>query len=120
MRFLVDADLPRATAALLDSYGHEAVDVRDIGLRSAKDSEIATYARQQGLCLLTGDVDFSDIRTYPPQQYPGLVVLKIPRNATARYILSLLEGFLQQDHIIAMVHGKLAVVEPGRVRLRHR
>ena len=118
MQFLVDADLPRATADLLIAYGHEVVDVRDVGLRSAKDNEIASYARQQNLCLLTGDFDFSDIRIYPPQQYPGLVVLKIPRNATSRYILQLLEGFLQQGHLIADLSGKLAIVEPGRVRLR--
>jgi predicted nuclease of predicted toxin-antitoxin system len=31
MRFLIDADLPRRTAGLLKTYGHEAVDVRDVG-----------------------------------------------------------------------------------------
>ena len=45
MRFLIDADLPRSTAALLKRYDHEATDVRDIGLREAKDREIAAYAR---------------------------------------------------------------------------
>jgi predicted nuclease of predicted toxin-antitoxin system len=60
MRFLIDADLPRSTAALLEQYHHEATDVRDIGLREAKDREIAAYARGQGLSLITGDFDFSE------------------------------------------------------------
>ncbi len=38
MRFLIDEDMPRSTGNLLRQYGHEAVDMRDIGLRSAKDA----------------------------------------------------------------------------------
>ena len=62
MQFLVDEDLPRSTSDLLRSYKHEAVDVRDIGLRGAKDSQIASYAQSRDLCLVTGDFDFSAIR----------------------------------------------------------
>ena len=90
MRFLVDEDLPRSTGDLLRWYGHEAVDVRDIGLRGAKDPQIASYAQRGELCLVTGDFDFSDIRNYPPGEYAGLVVLKLPRMATASFILNLL------------------------------
>jgi len=118
MRFLVDEDLPRSTDDLLRRYGHEAVDVRDIGLRGAKDSHIASYAQSEGLCLITGDFDFSDIRNYPPGEYAGLVVLKLPRTATASFILNLVEGFLQREVVVAQIPGKLAIVEPGRVRIR--
>ena len=82
MRFLIDADLPRATGESLRRAGHDAFDVRDIGLGDAKDSKIAAYARAHQLCLLTGDFDFADIRNYPPHLYAGIVVLTIPRNAT--------------------------------------
>ena len=53
MRFLIDEDLPRSTGDLLRQYGHEAIDVRDIGLRGSKDPEIAAYAQKNGLSLLT-------------------------------------------------------------------
>ena len=118
MHFLVDADLPRSTAEVLQRHGHEATDVRDIGLRSADDTTIAQYAQQQHLCLLTRDFDFSDIRTYPPADYAGMVVLVIPPTVTTRYITQLLEMFLQQREIIVQLPGKLAIVEAGRVRLR--
>ncbi len=118
MRFLVDEDLPRSTDDLLRRYGHEAVDVRDIGLRGAKDPRIAAYAQSEGLCLVTGDFDFSDIRNYPPEKYAGLVVLKLPRTATASFILNLLESFLRQEELVSQMPGKLAIVEPGRVRVR--
>ena len=118
MRFLIDEDLPRSTDDLLRRYGHEAIDVRDISLRGAKDSEIASFAQNRGLCLVTGDFDFSNIRNYPPAQYAGLIILGIPRDATARFILNLLEGFLKQDELVSELRGKLAIVEAGRIRIR--
>lgn len=118
MQFLIDEDLPRSTCNLLQRYGHKGVDVRDIGLRGAKDSQIASYAQNNSLCLLTGDFDFSDIRNYPPNQYSGIIVLNIPRDVTAIFILDLLENFLKQDKLIEELSGKLAIVEPGRIRIR--
>lgn len=118
MRFLIDEDLPRATGDLLRQYGYEAVDVRDAGLRGSKDPQIAAYARRERLCIVTGDFDFSDIRNYPPGEYAGLIVLKLPRTATASFILHLLESFLQQEDLVAQMSGKLAIVESGQVRIR--
>lgn len=36
MRFLIDEDMPRSLSDLLRRYGHEPIDVRDIGLKGAK------------------------------------------------------------------------------------
>ncbi len=118
MRFLIDEDLPRSVNDLLQRYGHEAFDVRDIGLRGSKDHQIAALAQSKGLCLVTGDFDFSDIRNYPPGNYAGIVVLQLPRTATAPYIINLLESFLQKVELVVKMHGKLAIVEAGRIRIR--
>ena len=37
MQFLIDEDMPRSTGDLLRRYGYKSVDVRDVGLRGAKD-----------------------------------------------------------------------------------
>ncbi len=118
MRFLVDADLPRRTAKLIQSYGHEAIDVRDIGMGTAHDAVIAAHAQNQSACLITGDGDFADIRNYPPQDYGGLVVLELPRDATATFILKLIESLLQPPNVLVRLPGRLAILEPGRIRLR--
>lgn len=118
MRFVIDADLPRSTADLLRRHGHDAIDVRDAGLGAAGDSELAAFARAQKACLITGDFGFADVRNYPPEVYPGIVVLELPRGATASFILSLIEAFLQQPDLLSRLQGRLAVVQPGRVRLR--
>ncbi len=118
MRFLVDEDLPRSTDSLLRQHGHEAIDVRDIGLRGASDADIATYAQKHGLCLLSGDKDFADIRNYPPKEYSGVVVLHLPAKATSSTILFLLKSLLVQTEIVNQLNGKLAIIEPGRIRIR--
>ena len=118
MRFLIDEDLPHSVVDLFHRYGHSASHVRDIGLRGAKDDQIARYAHRNDLCLVTGDFDFSDIRNYPPEKYAGIVVLEIPRDATVIFILSLLKGFLEQDKLVMGLPGKLAIVEAGQIRIR--
>src|SRR5437016_5368628 len=118
MRFLIDADLPRDTATLLASYGHVAIDVRDIGMRSAEDPEIASYARQNGLCILTGDWGFSDIRMFPPADYAGIVVIGLPAHATGPQLLDVLRVLLERPDLIALLPARLAIVEKSRVRLR--
>jgi predicted nuclease of predicted toxin-antitoxin system len=52
MHFLIDADLPRSVGNLIRSYGHNATDIRDIGMRRALDATIAQHAQREGLCLL--------------------------------------------------------------------
>ena len=61
---------------------------------------------------------FADIRNYPPSEYFGIVVLRLPANATTPVILNLLEKFLKQTEIISEVKEKLAVVELEKIRLR--
>jgi predicted nuclease of predicted toxin-antitoxin system len=118
MQFLVDASMPRSIAPLLRSQGHGATDVRDIGLGGAADQDIAAYAQAKQLAVLSRDFDFADIRNYPPDQYAGIVVIELPSSATAPTILNLVDSFLQQTQTLNDLPGRLAIVEPGRTRLR--
>ena len=118
MPFLIDADMPRSMAEVIKRHAHQALDVRDIGPSLALDVEIAAYARAEQLCIVTGDFGFADIRTYPPGEYAGIVVLSLPRNASGAYINSLVAGLLAQPDLLALLPGRLAIVEAGRVRLR--
>jgi predicted nuclease of predicted toxin-antitoxin system len=118
VHFLIDADLPRSLKPLIERYGHNATDVRDIGLGSAKDSPVAECARSHHLCLMTGDFGFADIRNYVPSTYAGIVVFELPRNATASFIAKLVESLLQQTEVVQKIPGRLAIVAAGRVRLR--
>ena len=118
MRFLIDAELPRSAKALLEKHGHEVMDTRDVGLRKAKDPVIARYAQDHRACLLTGDFGFADVRNYPPEDYAGIAVLELPRDASAACILRLVEDFVQQTELLERLPGRLAIISAGRIRLR--
>jgi predicted nuclease of predicted toxin-antitoxin system len=118
MRFLVDANMPRSTLALLQSLGHVAEHVRDLGLWAAPDTLIAARARSTGAVLLTRDLDFSDIRHYAPAHYQGLIVMRLPDDAVAQDILNSLERFLKQTELVAQLPGHLVILEEDRVRFR--
>jgi predicted nuclease of predicted toxin-antitoxin system len=118
LHFLVDTDLPRRPAEIIRQYGYEASDVREIGLGSAPDTEIAAFAKLNNWVLLTGDFGFADIRNYPPEQYSGIVVLTLPKNATATVVLELVEVFMRQKEVLDRLPGRLAVVDIRHVRLR--
>ncbi|MBI4318227.1 MAG: DUF5615 family PIN-like protein [Chloroflexi bacterium] len=118
MRFLIDEDLPLSTVPLVRRYGHEALDLRDVGLRGATDATIAEYAREHGLCIVTGDRGFGDVRNYPPATYEGIVVLRFPSKAPISFVLRLLEELLVRQDLISRLPGSLAIVEPNRVRIR--
>ena len=118
MRFLVDANLPRSTVALLQRHGHAAEHVRDLGLGQAPDSQIAARVRTSSAVLMTRDLDFADIRNYPPGSYPGIIVLRLPDDAAAQDIVTLVERLLKQSELLTQVPGHLVILEADRVRFR--
>ena len=118
MRFLVDADLPRTLVPLFASFGHEAIDVRNIGMLASPDDVIAQYAVEHRLCLITGDWGFADNRMYPPRHHFGIIIIGLPDGARGSQIIELVELILNQPKLLAIVPGRLAIVEKGRIRLR--
>lgn len=66
MRFVVDAQLPPALARWLESKGHEAQHVYDIGLIEASDRDIWAQAGETGATIVTKDEDFVTLLTTRP------------------------------------------------------
>jgi len=118
LHFLVDASLPGASANLIRNHGYPATDVRDIGLATATDDEIAAHARANVMSVITGDFDFGDLNRFPPADYNGLVVVQPPRRATRAIILNLIAQFLNTSDVLAALPGRLVIVAPGRIRVR--
>ena len=116
MRFKLDENLPIELAEMFREAGHDAVTVLDQHLVGARDSELASVCRCEDRAIVTLDTDFADIRTYPPDAHPGLVVFRL--NAQARdhvlgigtRLLDVLSG--------ATLSGQLWIVEESRIRVR--
>ena len=116
MRFKLDENLPARAAELLDDAGHDTATVVSQKMVGAPDSEIAATVKRENRILVTLDTDFADIRTYPPEDYTGLLVLR-PERQDIGSVTTLLEQTLPlvEDEFSS---GSLWIVEEHRVRIR--
>lgn len=59
--FLIDEMFPSVAAEILRTkYGHDAVQVGEVGLRAADDTQVAAAARAEGRAIVTENVvDFA-------------------------------------------------------------
>ena len=116
MRFKVDENLPVGAATLLLKAGHDVQAVLQQGLGGQPDADIANACQRERRILITLDIDFADIRTYPPEQFHGLIVLRL-RQQDRAHVLDVL-GRLLQILGSESIQGQLWIVEEDRIRIR--
>jgi predicted nuclease of predicted toxin-antitoxin system len=63
VNFLVDHQLPPALARFLESHGHSAKHVRELGFKEAEDAVIWQYALANDMAVISKDQDFYFIAT---------------------------------------------------------
>lgn len=116
MKFKIDENLPGEIAQMLRAARHEASTVADQGLVGAADQRLVEVCVREGRVLVTLDLDFSDIGTYPPRQYPGFIVLRVYRQDRAHVV----EAFRQVLPLLSReAHERQPwIVEEGRIRIR--
>jgi predicted nuclease of predicted toxin-antitoxin system len=115
LKFKVDENLPEEAAKILRDAGFDAETVLSEGLGGAPDSSLAAVCLEEGRALVTLDLDFSDIRTYPPEAYPGFIVLRI-HNHSISHISAIMEkvvSLLQRERLA----GTIWSVDERRVRI---
>jgi len=113
-RFLVDESLPRSVVRALVTAGHDAVDVRDVGLRGRPDADIASRAVAEQRIVVSADLDFSNALRFPPGTHPGILVTRLPdrwspAELAARVVAAVADAGANLD-------GAITIVEPARIR----
>lgn len=115
MRFKIDENLPPDAAILLQNNGHDALTVWDQGLQGGPDLQIASVCQEEQRIFITLDLDFADIRAYPPDRYSGLIVLRLS-DQSRPHVLRTLQGLLPVlKH--ETVEGRLWIVDENAVRI---
>ena len=66
--------------------------------------------------LLTVDLDFADLRRYPPGSHPGIIVFR-PSHYGPLAVNQFIDGFVRDNELESFT-GCLVVVEPKRIRIR--
>jgi predicted nuclease of predicted toxin-antitoxin system len=116
MRFKIDENLPRELARLFVDQGYDAQTISDEGMDGQADVQISAVCRQEKRALLTLDSGFADIRTYPPKEYAGIIVLRLDSQAKPH----LLEKVQQLFPILKSESPtkRLWIVEEHQIRIR--
>ena len=116
MRFKVDENLPLEVAEVLRQSGHDAVTVLEQQRSGSADAHLAALCQQERRALVTLDMDFADIRAYPPADFSGMIVLRLGRQDKP-HVLDVLRRLLQ---VLSgeLLDGTLWIVEENRIRIR--
>ncbi len=115
LRFLLDADMPRSSAEVMRSIGLEVADVRDIGMRGAKDKEIIEYALKNSRIIVTKDTDFGEVLRYP--KHPGAIIFRLPYAFTSKELNKRLKEFFESVRE-EEIKDTITIVELSRYRKR--
>ena len=116
-RFLGDEDMPRSTARALRATGHAAEDVRDVGLGGQPDEAIFARAQETDAVLVTADLGFANVLTFPLGTHAGLIVARLPNELPTDAVNAELLRALD-DVQCESLRGALVILEVGRTRIR--
>jgi len=118
MRFKIDENLPDALVRLLVEKGYDACTARQETLNGRPDIEVAAACRSERRAIVTLDLDFSDITAFPPEDYAGIIVLRV-RSQSTPHIVAIFESLLPLLGTEPL-DGHLWIVEERRVRVWRR
>ena len=73
-------------------------------------------AVDEGRVLVTMDLDFGNVVTYPPERTNGILIVHLPGRASLPVMLMLVREALAVQ-VKETIRGRLWIVEPGRIRV---
>lgn len=116
MKLKLDENLSRHLKPVLSDMGHDVLTAADEGLLSRPDSEVAAGANREGRILLSLDIEFADLRKYPPGSHPGIILFR-PASLGPLSVNRFVEGFVRSTDL-SRLSGCVAVVERRGIRVR--
>jgi predicted nuclease of predicted toxin-antitoxin system len=116
MRLKLDENLSRHLKPALIELGHDVLTAADENLLSRPDVEVAACAAREDRILLTLDIEFADLRKYPPGSHPGIVLFR-PVSLGPLSVNRFVERFARSTNLSGL-SGCVAVVEPQSIGVR--
>lgn len=116
MQFKIDENLPIEIAELLITAGYNAKTVNEQHLQGEKDPALIDVCKGEKRVLVSLDTDFSDIRAYPPEEYSGIIVLRV-RIQAKHHVIKVFRGIIPLISREPLMQH-LWIIEENRVRIR--
>lgn len=116
MKFKLDENFGTRTQEIFRQAGHDVHSVVQEALQGASDQTIYQVCCAEQRCLITLDLDFSDIVRFSPKNAGGIVVIRVPRNPSLRLLEQMITALLHYIEHSSIIK-QLLIVEPGRIRI---
>jgi len=116
VKIKLDENLSRHLKPLLEKLEHDVCTVLDENLLSQPDTRIGAAAKAEGRILFTLDLEFGDLRKYPPGGHHGVILFR-PYSMGPLGVNQFIAGFVAQVDLLDF-SGCVVIVEPDKVRVR--
>jgi len=116
LKLNLDENLSRHLKPVLAGLGHDVLTAADENLLSRPDTEIAAAASKEERMLLTLDVEFADLRKYPPGTHPGIILFRPPSFGPLS-VNTFIADFIRSADVSRFA-SCVAIVDPAHVRVR--
>lgn len=117
MRLKLDENLPARLVPALAALGHAVDTVRDEGLAGGTDGTVWQAAQADRRFFVTQDLDFTDVRRYPPGTHAGLLVIRL-RDAHIHALATRVATLFAEEPVETWA-GSLVIATERKVRVYH-
>ena len=115
MRIKLDENLSKEAANIFRQAGHDTESVFSQGMAGSPDRKIISVCQSEKRGLITLDLDFANPLIFPPDQYNGIAVFRLPNHPSYSDLLILCRTLLvalgEKD-----INGKLWIIQKNRIR----
>lgn len=119
MKFKLDENFGKRIKELFIEQGYDTETIFDEKLQGSDDKTVFDTCVKEKRCLVTLDLDFSDVINFPPEHSNGIVVIRAAAQLSFQLINMLVKQFLRTVKSEDL-KGKLWIVEPNRIRIHQR
>lgn len=116
MKLKLDENLNRRLADLFNSAGFYTTTVHDENLCSTPDEQLLEVCRKEEKCLLTLDMGFANTLKFRPQDYHGIIVMRIKGNLSMEKVFEVAKTVIEALGRES-IRGKLWVAGKNRIRV---
>ena len=119
LRFFADHCISNYIIEYLQKEEFEVLKLKDCLPTDSEDTTVMLKAQELNSILISLNGDFSDIVSYPPSKYKGIISLQIRNHPEIiPNVMNLLITYLKKNSTMKYYLGKLILVEAHRIRIR--